>query len=204
MDFPPTKIPERYTGLQSSVGLELVCNLSAVKLRVFALISFNDGLHFNGKDSRACGDANNEFFVLIDDVEVVDDEKGIVRRIGGIIRLNLFDETQNIRVCDSLYFSFKSLSAAFISGPLIENGKLDMPRSCGREVPHDVIKTGSQMVDDFTGEHAKTWWNRKTLMVRHSLQKQLSVVLWQNGVIAFLKEEGDFPIEITDVLFGPY
>jgi hypothetical protein len=36
------------------------------------------------------------------------------------------------------------------------------------------------------------------------LKELLSIIVWENGVRAFLKEEGDTLIQIKNVLFGPF
>ena len=127
LDSPPTKIPERYTRLGGTVALEVTCNLGGVKFRMFPLISFQNPLHLTGKNSRARTHTENQFSVPIDDIEVVDDPQGVVKRIGGVIRLQLFDESPNIRVCDSLYFSFKKRTALMIGGPRLKYRELNLP-----------------------------------------------------------------------------
>lgn len=144
--------------------------------------------------------------MLIDNVEGVDDEKEIVRRIGGVIRLKSFDKVDDIGVFDPLYFSFKSFDVFSLSRLFLEYRKLKpfvIIRSSDREVPNDMVETGSKVMDDFAGEHTKSWRDGAILVVRNRLEKQPAVVVWQHGVVAFLKESRDFRLETENVLFGP-
>ena len=121
LDWPPTKISERYERLAGAIALKVTCNLGGIKVGMCPLITFDDTLHIAGKSHTARGNTQDKFFVLIENVEVVDKPKGIVRRVGGVIRLKSFDQNPDIGICDSLYFSFKSLTP-FLSKDALKTG----------------------------------------------------------------------------------
>lgn len=206
LEFPIAKIPERYIGHQYAVALKVACDLGGVKFRMLPLVTFDDGSHFAREEYRSCRKIDNKFSVLIDDVEIMDDTQGIIKRVGGIIRLKSFDKAEDIRVLDEFYFSFVFSAVVRIRGPFLEDRKVNPSvflRSSDREVPRNMVKTGSKMVDDFSGEHAESWRDNAILVVLNSLKERLAIVLREDRVIAFIKKGGDFAIEIEDVLFGP-
>jgi len=135
----------------------------------------------------------------------VDDKQGIVKRIGGTIRLKSFDQPNNVEVLDPLYFSVKSLHIFRLSRPFFEYRKLNpFVFVCGpnREMPNNVIKAGSKVMNDLASQNIKPWGNRETLMVLRCLQRQLAIVMWQDWEVAFLKKTPDLQIEIVDVLLA--
>lgn len=171
------------------------------------LITLNDAHHLFRKDHRSGRRSEDKLFVLIDNVEIMDDPQGVVKRIGGVIWLKPFDKGKDISVCDSCYFSFIKFAPVMIDRPFVENRELDLPRvlyMLDREVPNDVVKTGSQVVNNFARQYTESRWNNTILMILNCLKEQLTIVLWEDGVAAFLKEVVDFPIEIGDVLFGSF
>ena len=159
LDFPPTKIPERYTRFRGTVGLEVVCELGGVKFRVFPLITFDDGTHLKGEISGSGSDAEDEFFVLIRNVKIVDNSERIVHRVGGAIRLKAFNQADDLGVCDFLYFSLKSGDVVFLDWLFRENRKLNrhvVLCGPGGEVPNNMVEAGAQMVNDLTSKHSES------------------------------------------------
>jgi len=206
LQFPLTKIPESYTRLQYTIALKLVCYIDGIKFGMCPLITFDNRLHFYGKHDGASGEAQEQFLVFVDNIEVMDEGKGIVKRVGGFIRLEPYDQSSDILICNSLYLSIKSGNFFFLDGLFGKNWEIHrhiVLLGASGEVPNDVVEARSQMVNGLTGEDAESWWNATTLMVLNCLKENLTVVIGDSWIFAFIKEPLDFRVEIADVLFGP-
>jgi len=95
------------------------------------------------------------FSMLIQNVHLVKDEDGTIDRIDSFIRLQIPNEFEGVGIRDSLYFSFVSGNCLFIDRPCSKTGNSSverfLPVCVGRELPDDVVKTGSQMMNDLPG-----------------------------------------------------
>jgi hypothetical protein len=184
-----------------------MCNFDGVKFGMYPLITFDDGFHVCGKENRTTGNAHDKFFVLIDDVEIVDDPKRISQRVGGVIRLKFLDQAEGVNILDQFYFSFVTSTVVRLERSVFEHGKVNpfvFGRSSNREIPSNVIEARPEMVDDFACKNTEPWWDHAISVVMNRLKELLSIIVWENGVRAFLKEEGDTLIQIKNVLFGPF
>jgi hypothetical protein len=145
--------------------------------------------------------------VLIDDVEIVDDPKRIGQRVSGVIGLKFLDQPEGVNILDQFYFSFVTSTVVGPERPVFEHREVNpfvFRCSSNREMPSDVIEAGPEMVDDLPSKNAESWWDHAISVVMNRLKELLSIVVWENRVLAFLKEEGDILIKIEDVLFGPF
>lgn len=209
LDFPPTKLPERYVRNQVAVGLELhseQCFFLAGH-RVYSVL-VQHVRDVAGNHASASSEAEHELSVFVGNVHLVQNEKRTIERVGGVVRLKPVDQIADSGVRDSLYFSFVSGNTVFVGWPNFNNREFDSPRkispvSLVRELPNDMIQTGSQVVNDLPREHAKPERDRAIIVIGDSLKKNLSIVLWNDGVFASLKKGIDFRLKITDVLVGP-
>jgi hypothetical protein len=209
LDWPPTKIGERYLRDQITLALELVCDFGQRKFGMCALVSFDNGTDGMRKISPAAWKEQDKLAVFVEDVHVVNDEQQTVNRVGGVVRLKAFNEAKNFGICDSLYFSLVEGTTVFIDRFLFKDGKFDASRTTpsvffARELPSEMVKARTQVVDDFTRDDAVADWDGAIPMVVNSLKEKLVVILGQDGVFAFLKEPCDFGLQITDTLVGPF
>jgi len=209
LDFPPTELPKRYVGNELAVALELNCNIDGRKFGMFALVTREHIPHVEGDFSRTNPVDQDYFSVFVGNVEIVNDKNGGFQRIGGVVRLESFDQVKDFGICNSLYFSFIKATTVFIDRPFLKDRKLDFPKVLfpillGGEQPDQMVQTGPQLMNDLASKHTESWWNDQLLMIMNSVKEQLFIVLGENWVLAALKECGEFKLKIADVLVGPY
>jgi hypothetical protein len=151
-----------------------------------------------------------EFAVLVYNVHFVDNQEGIVGGNRSMVRLEFLDQLERIRIRHTLYLSFVTGKFVFRRWLHIKNGEFEKPPVFGvsgsivREFPDDVIETRSKMVEDFSGQNAKTSRNREILEIFDSLAMLIAVYLGHDRVFAFLKEPANLGLKIDDVLIGPF
>jgi hypothetical protein len=211
LDYPPTKIPERYLRGELAVIIELSVLFSGQRLAYSAHATVN----LNSKISRESFEQTtsaeeNEFAMLVGNVHVVDDQERAESRTDTLIRLKLLDEVKRVGIQNSLYLSVISGEFVFRGWPRLKDREFDVSRVRGsaigivRQFPNDVIQAGPEVVDNFSSKNAESQRNLQRLMVMDSLRVLLVVELWEDWVFAFLKEPGDLGLKIEDVLLGPF
>lgn len=172
--FPLTEIPERYTRLQGSIALKLTLHLGGMKLGMCPLITFNDGHEFDGNNSSTSIDTKEGLLMLIDNVEVVDDKQRVIKRVGGVVRLKPLDLFSSFSVDNPLYVSVISGNFLFLNRLFREDRKLNrhlVQLGADRELPNDMVETGSQMMNNLTGEDAESGWDWTALMYSSALSR---------------------------------
>ena len=211
LNWPPTKISERYLRNKLAIALKLKCNLRGSQFGMCAFIAFNKGFVLSRQLSSAARKAHHQFSVLIDNVEVMKDRQKIVSRVGGLVWLEFQNQLACLGLGDSLYFSIKTGDTIFIDRLFIADRKHNaftfgrvFPVTPERKVPSDMIETRTKVVNNFPGKHRKSWWDTTLLMVMDCLKRNLSLVLWNNGVSATLDKQAKLPVKIADVLVGPF
>ena len=206
--FPLTKLTERYLRDDLAVALELACNIDGKTARYSALVTNVPIEQVDREFQRSRRGHNDQRAVLVDNVEIMDDEKERITRHGAVVRLQLLDEVQDFRVTDSLYLSLVFGRPIFLRWPRFKNGKadsLDMLRSVsgfGKQ-PHDMVEARPQLMDDLSGENTEAKRNDTIPVILDCLRDQLLIVIAQDWVVALLKKPLDLDIEIADVLVGP-
>jgi len=122
-------------------------------------ISLEDRFHCYREQHATGSETHDKLSVLINDVEIVDDPEGIVKRVGGIIGLKPLDHCNDISVRDSCYFSFKKQAPVMIDRSLIENRELnflDVFDGQDRKMPNNMIKTRAEVVNDLPSKNAES------------------------------------------------
>lgn len=209
LDFPPTKILERYLRNDLGVALELSCKIDGRTSRFSAMVTHEPVVHFVRDRNCACGNTEQGVSVLVRNIEFVEDGKRVADRFTGVVRLKHFDENQGSRIGNSLYMSFVSGASRFVRWPHFKHGKFDLcwlgkSIPIRTELPNNMVKDGTQMMENLPSEDAEAQRNDALAMVRHCLERSVLIVMSPEWVLATIKESIDFPVQITDVLVGPY
>jgi hypothetical protein len=207
--LPITGIPERYRGNELGIGLHLRLpfGLGDYSFHVTHDASLQ---HIGWNCNPTASNTQDELPMFIRNVHVVKDEEGVFERLGGVVRLQPLNGGQNVRVPNSLYFSFILGKTVFLPWPRLEDWKLDefpvLSRSVflTRKRPYDMIKAGPQVMDDLACEDTETERNFLLLKVLVCVQEKLHILLWENWIAAFLEKSVNLDLKVLDVCAGPF
>lgn len=209
--FPLSKLLERYLSGDLGILLKGICevrpNFGGLKFSL--LVKHRELAEFRGQIQGECGEYHDQLSVLVDNVQLLDDPKGIIERLRtSVVRLKFFDDVPGGRTGDSLYFSLVSGNVVLGDGFNFEDRKLNTPwsglpdRRTGK-LPDDMIESGSKMVDNFSSQNTETLGDFPLSVVVNSLMERLVVVIGDDLVIADFEEAGNFRFKILDTLIGP-
>ena len=220
--FPFSGLPERYL----RGDLAPVLN-----------IRWNGGLDDSGNDfmrvmythsliQNVCSDIeiegvndNDEFAVLVDSVQVVNEPEWIPAGVRSRVRLQFPNAPQGRLAFNSLYFSLIFTRFVFLriaGGIIVEDGKLDARRIIspvfgGRQLPRDMIERGPKMVDDFTSSDFPLGIDRSVSDRLLDFLKCFPIMIGPNWIFPLeinrgerVDETVDCPFQVTDVLVGPF
>lgn len=214
LTFPFSKLGERY--LRKDLGLMLHCSLDGgdvLNRKRFALSILHNFLDGSGSSGRKCevrtSTNDDQLAMLIESVHIVNDAEGIVQRVGPeLVRLIVGDKLSHASFVHSLYLSFKTGQFVFV-GDFAEDGKSErvFVQHFGRVVrenPNDVIQGRSQVVDDFSNQHAEPLRDDEVSMIVNRFLPSLVICIGENWIFAAPKESEDFGVKVDDVLVGPF
>ncbi len=72
------------------------------------------------------------------------------------------------------------------------------------EMPYNVVEGRPKMMDYLSGQNGEPGRDNELAVIGDCLQNNLSVTIWDDGVVALLEKFGNLRIKILDVLVGPY
>lgn len=210
LDWPPTKLFERYIRNQLAVALELKCKIYGRHVWVHVCITNEllvDFLVGNEGSGRVVQD---DLTMFVPNVHFVNRQERRNVRVRNVVRLNITDESEHIGIKNSLYFSVILGKTRFLAWPFFKDRTVDkfgvlvpLGNVLG-EMPHNVVETGAKVVNDFSCQNPEAWRNDAVLMIGDCLVRNLTVGIGEDGVFAALDKRDDLGIEIADVLVGPF
>ena len=99
--FPIAKLPERYL----RGHLEILLEVSHLSGRGMAALIADIGINEVHRDLQGTdGIEEDQFSVLVNNVHLMQDEQQIITRVGGVVRLDVFDHLKCRGALDSLTF----------------------------------------------------------------------------------------------------
>jgi hypothetical protein len=207
--LPFTKLPERYLGGE----LRIHCHISStrnVACKLCVLVDFP--YHVSIKAQVESRINESQLPMLICSVHLMNDKKGIIERIRSFVRLQTLDQCFG-SFADSLYLSIVSGKFMFLScdslGVFPVDRELNMDfigdtQRLGRKLKGEMIERCSKMVNNFSSQNAKPERDFPVDVFTSELQERLIVVLYPDRCGAIVEPNVDFPIEIDDILIGPF
>src|SRR6266481_1101616 len=221
----PTKLAQRY--LSGHIDLHIHLGFTRgnkvsrpyfprPKLTMPMDLDSPDDIKFHNEDGQY------KFPVLVENVHVMDEPKGMASWISDPMWLQSVDSCQSCGTRDSLYLSTVSANFLFCSTAkrrrLVKDGELDSTwEIClhvGRgQLPGDVIECGAQVMNDFSSKHAEHGRNSGLLNELGEFFKCFAVYIGDDRLVPIYthsdrgsgkQELSDFPIEILDILIGPF
>jgi len=215
LDFPPTKLPERYLRGDLAVRIEGSAKADNIPLGKICLSVEHEPNAFHSSDGNIeCGGGQDQFTMLVRCIHIVNDPQGIIERSSehesGIasVRLHRLNDLSSSRA-DALYFSLISANCVFVHGLAQIDRELDSPGVLrpllrARELPRDMIQARTQVMNDLATKNCESLWNDSVRMGFNRFLDGFRLIIGDNWVRPILKECGDFSFEIQDILVGPF
>jgi hypothetical protein len=141
----------------------------------------------------------------------VHDANGVVFSVApSLVGLQFPDEVENSGISDSLYFSLVSATFVFRKRKRVLSEYRELDRVLmfdsvlgAGEMPCNVVKVGTKMMNGLPTQDAKTNRDGKISMVVNSILPLLRVWIGDDWILASFEENVDLPLKIEDVLIGP-
>lgn len=154
---------------------------------------------------------NHQLPVLVESVHIVHDANGVVFSVApSLVGLQFPDEVENSGISDSLYFSLVSATFVFRKRKRVLSEYRELDRVLmfdsvlgAGEMPCNVVKVGTKMMNGLPTQDAKTNRDGKISMVVNSILPLLRVWIGDDWILASFEENVDLPLKIEDVLIGP-
>lgn len=156
---------------------------------------------------------NDQLMVLIGDVEVVNDPKQMVApAVSRLIGLQREDECLG-GGAHALYASLVTGNRLLLfdwvaNGIRItqeerESRVVGLPAVSKNELPRELIQTGSKVVNALGGEDAQARRDGPSEMLVKELLNGVVILFCDKAVSVWAKDQGNFRLDVADVLLGP-
>ena len=212
LDFPPTKIPERYVSGDLAIRIEGSAKAGNLDFgKVVISLEHQVKASLPASVDMKSADCQNEFTMLVDHVHFVNDSERMAfwaRQQGGrtMVRLQLLDDRPS-RLGDPLYFSLVTGAFRFVSGGMKEDREFDCCRRLRaslqtRKLPSDMIQAGPQLMDDLSAQNAEADRDFSFGVEFDRFLKGFRIILGDSFIRPIFEESINFSFEVHDVLVG--